>query len=878
MKRILSILIFLCAMTSGAAGRTRYSINEGWQFRFGETSPSSGSDTGAWRRVDLPHTWNVDDVDDEVQGYLRGRACYKKQVMIDRPQGAERVYIYFEGVNQEAHVYVNGRLAGSHRGGYTAFCVDLTDRVTFGKRNELMVEVTNSYDRSIAPLSADFTFFGGIYRDVWMVYTSPIHLASDDYGSSGVRVRTPHADGVFKGVEILTRINSHISRRKTVRLVHTVLDAAGTEMKSQSVKVRLEAGRKDASDRTVIGIPNPRLWSVDDPYLYAVRTCIYDADSGKLLDEATTPFGFRWFRFDPDRGFWLNGKPLQLIGTSRHQDFYKKGNALSDDLHIRDVRKLKEMGGNFLRVAHYPQDPTVLEMCDRLGIIASVEIPVVNAVDSGEAFLANCRNMEMEMIRQNGNHPSVVMWGIMNETLLRIPKDLTDKEGYLAKVREIAAALDATARTEDPDRYTFLAIHNAIPLYRRAGLLDVPMVLGLNLYQGWYEADITGFERTLDRLHAQYPYLPLMVTEYGAGVDPRIHADQPERFDFSQEYGLVYHRHYYPEIRKRSYLAGASVWNLNDFYSEPRVDAVPHVNNKGLTGLDREEKDVYLYYKALLAGGPMLRIGNRHWANRACVGDGGRGVISLPVFSNAETVELQANGQRVGRRKIDNGVAFFTVPVTDGENLVAARAVVGGRTVSDALTFRVQVIPRNLRQGFPADGLHVMLGSTRYFEDRTDAVCWLPEQEYTVGSWGYVGGEVYRRSGGLQGTDADIRGTENDPIYQTQRRGIRSFKADTPDGSYLVDLHFAVLQQADPLAYNLTQGQREASERERSVFDVVVNGDTVFSDLDLVSEAGELQAVCKRIAVQARKGQGLEIRFVPKSGRPILNAIRIYRE
>ena len=290
-----------------------------------------------------------------------------------------------------------------------------------------------------------------------------------------------------------------------------------------------------------------------------MNTEIVDNQTRKVYDENHTSLGFRWYRFDPQKGFFLNGKHVKLIGTSRHQDYLKKGNALSDNIHLADVYKLKEMGGNFLRVAHYPQDPTILEVCDRLGILTSVEIPVVNAVDGSDEFLETCKDMQMEMIYQNRNHPSVVMWGLMNEILLRIPAQYDkDRATYYPMVRRVASELDALSRREDPERYTMMAVHNAFERYQEAGLVNIPQIFALNLYQGWYEPDIREFEQILDKVHEALPNQSLMVTEYGAGIDPRLHSFHPERFDFSEEYGLKYHVHYLREMKKRDFVAGTA--------------------------------------------------------------------------------------------------------------------------------------------------------------------------------------------------------------------------------------------------------------------------------------------------------------------------------
>ena len=853
--------------------KVQYSLNENWQFSRGD----SLGNYSQWQRVDIPHTWNAEDTDDEVPGYFRGKCKYKKNFMVPLSAKGQRVIVYFEGVNQETSLRLNGKQIGQHVGGYTGFCFDLTREVKFGEENLMEVEVSNAYNRTIAPLSADFTFYGGIYRDVWITYLPQVHFSTSYYGSAGMTVTTPRKHGEFEGVEALCRIKNDASKPQSVVLRSSLVDASGKVVKTVSQKIKLPVGEDDYICTVKIPMARPHLWSDKDPYLYRLRTEIANATTHEAFDEVTHAVGFRWFSFDSEKGFFLNGKHLKLIGTSRHQDFLKKGNALSDNIHVSDVCKLKEMGGNFLRVAHYPQDPSVLETCDRLGILTSVEIPVVNAVDSSQAFLDNCKRMELEMIYQNRNHPSVVMWGWMNEILLRIPSQYADNRTcYYPITRKVAMTLDSLARREDPERYTMMAIHNAFERYAEAGLVDIPQVLALNLYQGWYEKDINEFEQTLDRIHKSLPNKPLMVTEYGAGIDPRIHSFSSERFDFSQEYGVIYHVHYLREMLKRDFVAGSSIWNLNDFYSEVRGDAVPHVNSKGVLGLGRCQKDAYLYYKSMLSSKPMLLIGGKEWKYRASVSDGGKAMMEVPVFTRASEVTLYANGQTIGTFATHDGIALAKVPFVDGNNQIKASVVVDGQEILDAIDVQMDLVPSQFSSGFPVKGLHVMCGSNRYFEDQEESLCWLPEQPYSKGSWGYVGGTEYRRSGLLLGTDADILGTEKDPIFQTQRQNIEAVVADVPEGEYIVSLSLAQLKEAASLVYNLNAGGGQQNQLGFSVFDIVVNGQKTLEKLDM-SRYGYSQAVVIRLNVVAENGQGVNIRFVPRQGKTILNAIEIYR-
>lgn len=605
-----------------------------------------------------------------------------------------------------------------------------------------------------------------------------------------------------------------------------------------------------------------------------------------MLDEVVNPLGLRWFKFDSEKGFFLNGKGRKLIGTARHQDYFQKGNALRDELHVQDVLLLKEMGGNFLRVSHYPQDPVIMEMCDKLGIVTSVEIPVVNAVTETEEFLQNSVEMAKEMVRQDFNRPSVMIWGYMNEIFLRRPyTEGKQLEDYYRFTEKVARALEATIREEDPSRYTMMAYHNMPQYYEDAHLTEIPMIQGWNLYQGWYEPDINEFQRLLDRAHKVYKGKVLMVTEYGPGVDPGLHSYQPERFDFSQEYGLVYHKHYLREMMKRPFIAGSSLWNLNDFYSESRVDAVPHVNNKGVVGLNREKKDVYWFYKTALSRRPILVIGNREWKSRGGVVNTAQKecIQSVPVFSNAEEVELFVNNKSLGKKKVEDNYALFDVPFVGGENLLEAVAVAGDSKLRDMLRIQFRLVGSQLKdEAIPFTEINVMLGSPRYFEDRIANVAWIPEQEYKPGSWGFVGGTSYRRKtgfGSMLGSDIDILGTDMNPIFQTQRVGIKSFKADVPNGEYSVYLYWAELEsdkEREALVYNLGADSEQTFAGNRS-FGISMNGTTVLDDFNIARDYGYARAVIKKFVVTVKDGKGLSVDFHKKEGEPILNAIRIYR-
>ena len=889
MKKFLYIFILLFIVGwAQAQQRVVYTINDGWKFTKGSPFEAqlAGCDDSSWETVNIPHTWNNKDADDETPGFYRGPAWYRKQLFVDKSQEGRQAVIYFEGANQEVRFYLNGQFVGEHKGGYTRFCFDITSHLRYGQENLFAIYVNNVYNPNIPPLSADFTFFGGIYRDVYLQFMNPVHIATNDYASSGVYIRTPEVNNSAASVEITTLLTNNTLQPAEIRVENIICDADGKEVKKTHAEIKLASGETKTDISKKIKIDSPRLWDIDDPYRYMVYTRILDKKKGTLLDEVVNPLGLRWFKFDSEKGFFLNGKGRKLIGTARHQDYFQKGNALRDELHVQDVLLLKEMGGNFLRVSHYPQDPVIMEMCDKLGIVTSVEIPVVNAVTETEKFLQNSVEMAKEMVRQDFNRPSVMIWGYMNEIFLRRPyTEGKQLEDYYRFTEKVARALEATIREEDPSRYTMMAYHNMPQYYEDAHLTEIPMIQGWNLYQGWYEPDINEFQRLLDRAHKVYKGKVLMVTEYGPGVDPGLHSYQPERFDFSQEYGLVYHKHYLREMMKRPFIAGSSLWNLNDFYSESRVDAVPHVNNKGVVGLNREKKDVYWFYKTALSRRPILVIGNREWKSRGGVVNTAQKecIQSVPVFSNAEEVELFVNNKSLGKKKIENNYALFDVPFVGGENLLEAVAVTGDNKLRDMLRIQFQLVGSQLKdEAVPFTEINVMLGSPRYFEDRAANVAWIPEQEYKPGSWGFIGGTSYRRKtgfGSMLGSDIDILGTDMNPIFQTQRVGIKSFKADVPNGEYSVYLYWAELEsdkEREALVYNLGADSEQTFAGNRS-FGISMNGTTVLDDFNIARDYGYARAVIKKFVVTVKDGKGLSVDFHKKEGEPILNAIRIYR-
>lgn len=853
-------------------GRVRFTINEGWKFLPDGLEYAHRpvvSDDG-WQTVNLPHTWNAFDPFDDVEGYRRGVSWYRKRLRLDPALEGKRIFLYFEGVNQVARVYVNGAFVGDHEGGYTAFAFDITDHVRFGgNENLIAVQVDNSHDPFIPPLSVGFALYGGIYRDVWLIATDPVHIDVCDYASSGVYVTTPRVSRDLAVARVRGTVANDTPEPKRVRVVSTIVDDEGVRVAQAASTITIPARAKAGFSHELPPVRKPRLWSPDDPYLYTVHTEVFEGDTPR--DRVRNPLGFRWFRFDPDSGFFLNGEKLLLRGTNRHQDYEGFGSALSNRQHVRDLEIIKEMGANFVRLAHYPQDPEVLDAADRLGLLVWEEIPVVNYITVSERFTRNAENMLREMIRQHYNHPSVILWGTMNEVFLWGPEGARIRQqvdtAYTRQVFAFARRLDALARAEDPHRYTAMAIHGS-PDYDLTGVARVPQVLGLNIYSGWYSGTFEDFGRGLDQRHRRYPDQVLFVSEYGSGSDLRLNSLEPERFDHSSDWHRMYHESYLRQIRERPYLAGAAIWNQFDF-SQPDIgESMPRMNQKGMLTWDRRTKDVYFLYKANWNPEPMVYIASRDWTRRAGTHEAGEGLAKasgpvpveqrIDVYSNLDRVELFVNGRSLGVKTPDDvRKASWMVPFVNGTNVLEARAEKDGTVVTDRLEIEFHYYPLDLRNGGTRfEELAVNVGSRAQYSD-DDGRIWVPDRAYAPGSFGHVGGKAV-----LLDRSVIVLGTPQAALYVTYREGIQGYRFDVPDGDYEVELVFIEPRHRVP-------GER--------VFDVAINGKTVLPGLDLAARTGFGVATPITLTATARNGAGLEITFHAIRGQPVLSGVRVRR-
>ena len=861
------------------------SINESWRHVTQDVTGAEKSDFQdlSWQKVNLPHTWNNTDAY-TFKKYYRGIGWYRKDLFLTKKQIDKKLFVNFEGVFVKADIYVNGKFVGEHKGGYTAFTYDISNFVTIPGKNIIAVKVDNTKNPDLPPISGDYTMFGGIYRDVYLISTNKIHFDQLNFGPSGVFVETPLVNEKNATVKIKGTVVNQSAVKQNLAIVSKIIDKSGNVVSEIKSKLKLDADAKGDFEQFSEKIANPNLWSTENPYLYTVQTTILSDDQKQeIFDKQSQPLGLRWFKFSPDSGFYLNGKYLKLIGAARHQDYMGLGNALDNDLQRRDIELLKAMGGNFIRIAHYPQDPTILEMCDKLGILVWEETPLGNTFYDSPELKSTCISSLKEMIRQNFNHPSIIIWGYMNEIGLGTSK-LSDK-GKKKETFEITAKfakeLDSIVHCEDKYRLSTMAQNSGgKDYYKNYGLSNTPNVIGWNTYYGWYKDDFNQFGEFMDKMHTESPEIISLISEYGAGSDGRLHSLKPEQFDFSIEWQQLYHESYLDQIFSRNFIAGAAVWNFIDFCAAGRQESMPHINNKGLLYNNRTPKDVYFLYQAWLLKTPVIHIASRDWVIRkgiqSSVND--KSVIQpIKVYSNLDKVELFVNGKSMGTQNSIKGVSNWNVAFVNDKNSLIARGINENITCEDAMQIDFEIIPTLLSQANEKTfELAVNVGSNCFFIDPINNTTWFPDQEYKSGSFGYVGGEIFRTSDKRIGHQSEVNQTRNVPLYQTFRYGLSDYKFDVSDGEYEVELHFADLSSKQTkTVYDVTES--ESNSKEISQFNIEINGVRVLDDFCPSVQYDVLTAVPKSFVVQAKNFKGVTVSFEKQIGNTFLNAIKIRR-
>lgn len=837
----------LWVAVSLSAQREMKTINDGWEFR-------KPADT-EWTSVNIPHTFNLDAY--RQPNYYQGKGLYRRVLTLPEVDPHRRYYLKIDAASKAAEVTVNGKSAGSHAGGYTAFVVDVTDYIQ--KENIIEITVDNGR-KDITPISADFTFWGGIYRDVWLVSTPEQHFRMDNMGSDGVFVSTPEVNGQRGKIQVKGEVTNDAETAVTLEVQNQIYSPQGDLLQTRKQKVKLKAGETREFGYVSDVIANPDLWSPETPSLYKVKTQLLNPKTNEVIDEKTNKVGFRWFAFDGNKGFSLNGKPYKLRGVNRHQDQAPVGVALDDEAHRRDIRLIKELGCNFIRISHYPQDDAIVEMCDELGLLAWEEIPIINIVPDTPGYADNCELNLREMIRQHYNHPSIIAWGYMNEILLTVPP-VDSPEWQPCKERTVALAqrLEAALKEEDSSRVSVMAF-NMTNLYNEIGL-DLEDVVGWNLYQGWYVDKLEDFNKWCEDQHRRYPHHPMIISEWGAGSDRRLHTTEGRAFDFSMEYQQTYVEHYLPFIEEKEWISGCTYWNFIDFNVAARQESMPRVNNKGLFYNDRTPKDVAYYFKSMWRKDiPVLRIASRDWKVR--VGKEGE-TQQIKLYSNLPEVELFVNGESAGKQVTDNCHAVFNVVLPVGTSVLTAQGVYGNKPVEDVMTIDFRPLP-DLSEG---DELAINVGSNCFFTSALSNLTWLPDRPYVPGSWGYVSGEA-------RSTTSEIVNTVDVPLYQTRREGEFTYKIDAPDGNYEVELLMAdVTRPAAQLANLLGKNKSEETAGETR-FNIVICGrqvETNFSPAD----GGRYRTAFKRRYIVCNEEGCITIALEAVKGKPFISGIKV---
>lgn len=863
-KQIIGCLLLVFPILIFGQVRNKQTINECWKFFKGDNNDASSEafDDKAWKTVTIPHTWNIEDIQDEIYGWYRGVGWYRKSLNIDKLTEGRRLILWFEAANQVSEVFVNGRSAGEkHIGGYTPFSYDITDLVKQNDRNVIAVKVDNAHNKDIPPLSADFVFYGGIYRDVHLIETNAVRFDLLNQGN-GVYITTPEVSQSKATVAVRADLNNYVGKG-TYEIVHTVLDAGRNPVTTVKQKVNLKENGNNSFQAGSIKIDQPNLWSPDSPYLYSVVSEIKDL-RGNVTDRIENPLGLRTFSFDPKEGFFLNGNPLKLMGTNRHQDYINYGNALTDDMHRYDLKMMKELGINCFRISHYPQDPAVLEMADRYGFICFEEIPIINYLTRTPEYLQNSKSQISEMIRKDHNHPCIVAWNQSNESALSRPDGLRDDEfeAYSVDLAEFYKNLKEHIRKEDPTRYAMIVHNSGVADHFKRGYHQGDIV-GYNLYLGWYEQEIDDIYAYFESMPKINPDASWFISEYGAGSDPRIRTFDPIPWDHSVEYQLKFNKVYQKAIMKYPFIAGGTVWNFNDFYSEGRREVQPHLNNKGLVTSDRRKKDSYYFFQAAWSKKPVANIGSKLWTDRAgeeSAPGSGSCIQPIEIYANTSEVELFLNNISLGRKSVKDFVASWDVPFKNGENIIELRAEKDDVKIVDFLRIDFNVIPADLKsKELPFSEIAVNAGSNCYFiDDLKNNYLWMPDKRYQKGSYGYTEGEPFVRDKvrGYLGCVDNIEGTVNEPVYQTQLLDPR-YRFDVPKGNYEVTLLFSDLNNGN----------------EDRIFDVAINENIVLKNLNLSAEYGKFKAISKRFEINVDNEEGIDISFPAKSGQSILNGI-----
>ena len=614
------------------------SLNENWTLSF----PKGDHAT---EQVNLPHTWNAVDGNDGNGSYLRTTGVYTRTFTAPKqPREGGRTYVEVLAAALNSTVKVNGQVATTHEGGFSIFRADVTDLCHEGE-NELTIEVSNEDTPSMYPSSADFTFYGGLYRGVNLISVPDAHFDLDYYGGPGMMVTpVPTEDG---GANFT--IKSFVTNpADDLTVMYSIEDCFGREVAS--------AVRGSADTEVTIYVPDAQLWSMDEPNLYTVVATLQR--NNEEVDEIAANVGVRSFKVTPDEGFSINGVPTPLRGVSRHQDRVFEGNALTAEEHYDDAMLIKELGANTIRLAHYQHSQDFYDACDEIGFAVWAEIPFISVFKKGEGAHKHVMEEMKELIIQNYNHPSIMFWGISNEILIGgISQELVDTHHDLEKL----------CKELDPTSLTTIAHVSTTPV--NGPMHHITDLESYNHYFGWYGGKMEQNGPWLDQFHAEHPDICIGISEYGCEGIINWHSNTPQCKDYTEEYQALYHEHMAQVFEDRPWVWASHVWNMFDFGCAARNEGgVSGRNNKGLITMDRKtKKDSYFVYQAYWTQTPMVHIAGRRHAQRA--GE----TTEIKVYSNQDTVVLYVNGKEVGQQTAHR-VFKFNVALNEGFNTIVAVA------------------------------------------------------------------------------------------------------------------------------------------------------------------------------------------------------------
>ncbi len=637
------------------------SINDMWSFtkEDKEEYRSINVQTDKWEDVQIPHCWNALDGHTGGNNYYKGACWYRKKLNIEEVEN-KKVFIEFTGANSIADVYINEKHLGDHKGGYSTFRFDVTNELE--DENILAVKVDNRVAEGVYPMAGDFTIFGGIYRDVNVIVVDKLHFDLMDYGSQGIYAIQDKVTDAEAKLMIKAKIKNEYKEEKNATLMIEILDGKNNVVKEISENIIIEANtNKEVSVNTMI--ENPILWNgIENPHLYTAKVKILC--NNEELDNTNIDFGVRYFELDANKGFFLNGKPLKIKGVSRHQDRENMGNAITAKEKVEDIKLIKEMGANSIRLAHYQHDQYFYDLCDKEGMIVWAEIPFNTTITMPNNFSdtkvtgENAKQQMIELIRQNYNHPSIVFWGIQNEITIT---------GMKPDTLRICKELSKLTKEEDATRIVVAANVGTVPI--ESELNKITDAIGYNLYYGWAYGELNDLGKFSDEFHEVNPTLKLGISEIGCGSVVKYHSDDPKKHDFSEEYQNLFHESSWKVIDERPYIWGIYIWNMFDFGSDLREEGgVPGINNKGLITYDRKiKKDSFYWYKANWSNEPVIYITSRRYEDRVSE------KVDIKVYSNLGEVTLLVNGKKVKTLESDNKIFLFkNVRLEEGKNEIKA--------------------------------------------------------------------------------------------------------------------------------------------------------------------------------------------------------------